>query len=124
MASIIWTDVTAHAPELVTAAVSVAAQADILAYVNDALDVTMFGGETAARTKMARIYLAAHLGTIDSQGSTGATGAVIGESIGGLSVQYASNSPAGTDPLYDKTPYGQAFRSIVRGSKARGPFVL
>lgn len=123
MASIIWSDVLAHAPEL--SIVSSGAQADILAVANTVLDVSQFGGETAPKTKLARIYFAAHFATIDAQGSTGATGPVIGESVGGLSRQYASNSPMGTDPLWEKTPYGQAFRALLRATPVlRGAWLL
>lgn len=126
MASIVWSDVTAHAPELVTATgPSTAAQADILAVANDVLDVSQFGGETTAKTKLARIYFAAHFGTIDAQGSSGATGAVISETVGGLARMYASYSPAGTDPLWDATPYGKAFRALLRATPVlRGPWIL
>lgn len=121
--NITWTNVTDHAPELST--VAVAAQADILAVANDVLDVVRFGGEDAAKTKLARIYFAAHFGTIDAQGASGAVGAVIGETVGGLARQYAANSPDGTDPLWEKTPYGQAFRALLRATPAlRGPWLL
>jgi hypothetical protein len=123
MASITWDHVLDHAPEL--SVVDTDARVDILAVANEVLDVTHFGGESAAKTKLARVYFAAHFGTIDSQGSSGATGAVIGESVGGLSRQYASNSPMGTDPLWEKTPYGQAFRALLRATPVlRGPWIL
>lgn len=126
MAAITWADVTAHAPELVTATgPSTGAQTDILAVANDVLDVSQFGGESAAKTKLARIYYAAHFGTIDAQGSSGATGAVISESVGGLARAYAAFSPMGSDPLWDATPYGKAFRALVRScSVLRGAWLL
>lgn len=123
MASIVWDDVIAHAPELST--VGSTAQDDILAVANEVLDVTQFGGEDAAKTRLARIYFASHFATIDSQGSSGATGAVVSETVGGLSRAYASVSASGTDPLWDRTPYGQAFRALLRATPVlRGAWIL
>ncbi len=122
MAAIIWTDVTALAPELTS--VSSGAQTDLLAYVNTALKVSVFDDETGPMTRLARIYLAAHYATISQQGGAGAAGPVTGESAGGLSRQYASFSPMGSDPLFDVTPYGKAFRGLCRRSSARSPVVL
>lgn len=120
--SIVWADVLGVAPELST--VSALGQTDILAYVNEAFVVDEWGGDASKLLRLARIYLAAHYGTVSVQGSAGAAGPVIGESAGGLSRQYASNSPMGTDPLFDTTPYGKAFRNLARRSSGRAPVVL
>lgn len=122
MAAITWSDVTNIAPELST--VAVAAQTDILAYVNVALNVELFGGESHPMVKLLRIYLAAHFGTVTKSGGSGALGPVIAESGGGLSRQYGSSVVNGSDPLFDKTNYGQTFRLLVRSSPlSRGPGV-
>ncbi len=122
MASISWSDVTAHAPELST--VSAGAQTDILAHVNVALLVTEFGGEDAPKTKMARIYLAAHLATMAAQGAAGAAGPVQSESAGGLSRTYAVGAAALAGGDYETTSYGQAFRALARTTPARIPMLL
>jgi hypothetical protein len=122
MASIAWTDVVDHAPELST--VDTDAQTNILAYVNTAMTVDEWGGESSPKLKLARIYLAAHYGTVTSQGGAGAAGPVTSETAGSLSREYASYSPAGSDPLLDTTPYGKAWRSLARTTKARAPQVI
>lgn len=88
MADIAWTDVTAFAAGL--SAVDVLAQTDILAHVNVVLDVEMFGGEDAPKTRLARIYLAAHMGSSISQAASGASGPVIEQKMGQSSLKFAS----------------------------------
>ena len=120
MASINWTDVAAIAPGVST--VDPSAQADILAFVNNELKVSEFGGESSAKLRMARLYLAAHHGTLVNRGDK--AGPVVGESAGGLSRTYSAPSPAGTDPLLEQTAYGKQFRAIVRTSFARIPLII
>jgi hypothetical protein len=122
MAAITWTMVEAFAAELST--VPASAQTDILDYVNETLAVDHFGGEDSINTKLARIYLAAHHGTITKNGSNGPAGPLLSQSTADLSRTYAAFSPAGSDALLDTTPYGKAFRSMVRRSTARCPVVL
>ncbi len=122
MAAITWSDVLAFAPEL--SGVVSGAQDDIIDYVEDAIVSGEFGGESSPTYRLARIYLAAHYGTVTVNGSNGAAGPVIGESAGGLSRQYAAFSPTGSDALLDVTPYGKAFRSLLRRSPARAPFLI
>lgn len=125
MSAIIWADVTAIAPELST--VSDDAQDSILAHVNTALAVDIFGGESAPKTRLARIYLAAHLGSASRTGSSGASGAagpVVSESAGGLSRSYANlTSASGTGGLSSST-YGQLFEALVGSTPARCPVVV
>lgn len=119
MASITWADVTNHAPQL--SVLAVGAQNDILAFVNTLLDVNVLGGEESAMVKMARIYLAAHFGTVDTQGGSGPAGPVISETAGGLSRSYAQlmNSSGFTG-----SSYGDQFVGLVRMSPARAPVIL
>ena len=121
MAAITWAHVTAFAAELST--VPTAAQTDILAYVNETLAVDHLGGEDSISAKLARIYLAAHHGTVTNNGSNGPAGPLLSQSTADLSRTYAAFSPAGSDPLLDTTPYGKMFRSMVRRSTARLPLV-
>lgn len=121
MAAIDWTAVIAHAPEL--AAVSSQARTEILAHVNTALDVEVFGGEDAPKTRLARIYLAAHLGAgVANSGGSTSVGAVTSESAGGLSRSYGQAAVVATASL-GSTSYGQAYLALVNTSAARAPFV-
>jgi hypothetical protein len=115
VAAIVWTDVTALAPELGTTAAQT--QTDVLAFVNAALAVSLYDGEGGPRTRLSRIYLAAHLATMPR---LGAGGALVGESAGGLSRQYAAPM---TRSNLGKTSYGVAFLSLSPPA-ARGPQVL
>lgn len=121
MAAISWSDVTNHAPEL--ASLAAGAQTDILDFVNTVLEVYWFCGEDSAKTKLARIYLAAHLGTgIAASGGSNAVGVVTAEAAGGLSRSYGQASTLDIASL-GSTSYGQAFAMLVRSSAARVPFV-
>jgi hypothetical protein len=122
MASIVWADVTNHAPALTT--IPVAVQTDILAHVNVALRVDDFGGEDHPKTKLARIFLAAHYGTSYTQASTGQTGPVTSESAGGLSRSYGQMFSSNSPEDFASTVYGQLYTSLVRTSAARVPLVL
>lgn len=117
MAAIIWTDVTAIAPELSTYGAT--GQTIMLAYVNASVATNMFDGEGGPRTKLARVLLAAHLATATSRGDGGA-GPVASESAGGLSVSYSNLS---TQRLLGSTSYGILYLSIVDTSLARAPVV-
>lgn len=123
MAAIVWADVTERAPEL--AAVGLLAQTDYLAFVNVELNVTMFGGEDAPKLKSARIYLAAHMATLDRQRGSAIAGPVISESRGGLSRSYANMLlPGSGGGLWAQTTYGQLYYALVRTSaRARFPTV-
>ena len=115
MAEIDWDNVTAFAPEL--SDVALTAQADILSYVNEELNVERLGGEDSVKLKLARVNLAAHLGTLALPNRAGAHGPTIMEMEGPVMRQYTAGSGL------EETAYGRAFRSIVRNSAARGPFV-
>ena len=124
MADITWTHVTNFASELT--GVDAAAQTDILSFVNTELDATECGGESSARYKMMRVYLAAHLATLTTGGSAAsAAGPVISEKAGDLSVGYAQLASSGDwDVLLDSTSYGKMYRMLLRTSPARAWRVL
>ncbi len=118
---ITWLDVTAVAADL--ASVPVAAQTDILDHVNTTLQVDLFGGEESPKLRLARIYLAAHHGTVAVRSDT--AGPVQSESEEGVSVTYGGGvSIVGSDPLLDSTRWGQAFRQLCRTGAPRAPIVL
>lgn len=124
MASITWQNVVDHYAALST--VSVAAQTDILAHVNTALNVSSVGGsrgEDSPRVKLARVHLAAYHALMEGQAASGAAGPVVSETVGQVSRQYANpftfgSVRAGTNAA------GDAYLALVRSSPARGPVVL
>lgn len=122
MAAITWANVLDHAPELST--VDTDAQTDILAHVNTTLIPDDWGGESSPKLKLARIYLAAHMGTMITQGATNKAGPVIAESADGLSRQYGWSSSTDSDALYDSTSYGKQFRTLLMTSIGRLPIVI
>lgn len=122
MAAITWDNVVAIAAELSTLGVD--AQTIILDHVNVAFKVSLFGGEDHPKVKLMRILLAAHYGQLTKDGAHGPAGQVVAQSRGGLSRAYASNSPMGTDPLWDKTVWGQQLRTMINTSAARVPIVI
>lgn len=125
MAAIQWTDVVAFAPQLST--VGVAEQNDILAHVNTAHKIDVFGGEDAQRLRMARIFLAAHIATLNSYGGTVLAGPVISETAGDISRSYALANAYITDGeknAWSATSYGQMYAMLIRTSAARMPKVF
>lgn len=120
MTAITWSDVTNKAAEL--ADVAVDAQTDYLALANTFLNVSMLDGEDGPRTKLARIYLAAHFATLDRLRGTSIAGPVVSESRGGLSRSYANLTQMSlASGLFGQTTYGQNYATLVRTSRARWP---
>jgi uncharacterized membrane protein len=119
MAAITWEDVAALSTSLST--LSEEMQAAILDHVNTTLVVEEFGGEEAAKLKLARIYLAAHHGTI-AERSDGKVGPVVSESAGPLSRSYSNGSS--TNDGYDATSYGRAYSALLRTTPARAPVAI
>lgn len=125
MAPITWSDVT----NLVTtlSAFPVAAQADLLAWVNAEIDPTVLDSEDGPKTKLARIYLTAHVATVLGPTASGssALGPLASSSAGGMSRSYAV-AAAASDASGDLalTRYGRLFRDLVRNSGARAGFVV
>ncbi len=115
---IVWADVIDYAPELVR--VSTGARAGILAYVNTALNVSIVGGtlgEDSPKLHLARIYLAAHMGTIGPS-----SGVVASEGEGDLSISY--QIPPGGHPYWYRTGYGAAFDALMRTTRVVLPMVI
>lgn len=72
-----------------------------------------------ATRNLAMCYLVAHISTLIVRGGFGPSGAVIGESVGSVSRQYGNNSPMGSHPYWDTTPYGRLYRQLLRQNSAR-----
>lgn len=121
MADIIRADVVAHAAELSTG-VSDTAWVDILNYANQ-VNLNYFG-DSDYDTRMARIYLAAHIATMSVTASTGAVGPVISESVGGARRTYAFIQSSSSSASLTTTKYGQQYQDIIASSCAHGPFLV
>lgn len=115
MAAIVWSDVTGLAAELAT--FPAAGQTAILGAVNTLLNVASFDGENGPITKLARMYLAAHLA---ASAALGGTGPLISETEGSLSRGYAIPSGHGA---FATTTYGSMYWMLLR-PVVRGPVVL
>lgn len=129
MPAIVWSDVVAVAPSMVTG-VSASFQTLILGYVNEVVQASEFGGENSFTFKLARAYLAAHyayLHTLDSSGAAGdVIGPIVSKSEGGVSISYGSSTTsggAGGAGLLGSSDYGDAFMSLVNRSPARAGFL-
>ena len=126
MAAITWAHVVDHAAQM--SGVDADAQTDILAHVNVALSVSYFGGESAPKTKLARVYLACHFGQmiLNANASSGAAGAVTSKSLGDMSVGYGSVSTSTilASSEYGVTSYGQLYITLARRTSARMGFVI
>lgn len=121
MAAITWDNVVSIAAELADPAVSADAQTAILGYVNSALDESKFAPYALY---LARVNLAAHLATVTAAGTGDATlGAVLSESVGGITRTYEAIGSASAGDNLDESSYGTAFKFFVRTSRARLPFV-
>ena len=125
MAAIDWADVTAFVSGL--SAVNSDAQDDILAHVNVILKVSEYDDEEGVKTRLARIYLAAHMGTMGLIGSSGSVGPIKKERAGNLEREYDSGSSSSTATTYGDygdTAYGRMFMAMTRTNPGRAPFVI
>ena len=118
---ILWTEVANFDPKL--ANLDTGAQTHILAHVNTVLSTNEWGGEASPELRLARIYLAAHHGTMALRGDN-ATGPAVAKSAGPISIQYAAASPGGTDTLFSKTNAGLMYLAMTRALPARAPMVI
>lgn len=117
--AILESDVLAFSPEL--SVVNSDAWVDIVAYVNE-MDLTLLG-ETAQVDRMAKIFLAAHIGTMDARASNGSAGPVTSVSAGGIRRSFGLVATASGTAL-GSTRYGQMYLDIISASSANGPMVV
>lgn len=120
MSNIVWSAVLGMAPQLTT--LTIGAQTDILAFVNE-LDLSSLG-ETEQTTRMARIFLAAHVGTVAVRAAGGMAGPVTSESAGALRRSYGLSATPSGEEGFGTTMYGMQYISIIRMSLAHGPILL
>ena len=81
-----------------------------------------WGGESSAKLRLARTYLAAHFGTMSLRGDT-ATGPAASKSAGPISISYGTAMGGGSN-LYANTNAGLMFLSLVQSLPARAPMVI
>lgn len=112
MADVTWDDVVALQANLST--VSAGARAMFLAYVNGDLNPNAFGGEDTPTYKLARAYLAAHLGEIERRKGTGqVTSKTIGTSS--ITIAYAATTEDGLA----QTSWGKQYAALLAQSPLR-----
>lgn len=105
------------------ASVDIGQQTDLLAWVNAGFS-HVFDGEDGPKTRLARIYVAAHFASLPGSGDQRAGGAVTSETRGGLSRSYAPPPTAsGGDDTWSDTQWGRRYKQLLLGSKARWPRV-
>ena len=121
MSAIVWKDVSEHAVELADPAIAHRAQVDFLTYVNTIVNVSLLDGEDGIKTRLARIYLAAHLATMDKR--RGAAGILASQTAGPLSRSYMMMQWITKSELA-LTGYGLNYLAIIKRSPLRGGFVL
>ncbi|MGN6103653.1 MAG: DUF4054 domain-containing protein [Kofleriaceae bacterium] len=111
-------EVIAFAPELAT--VSDGTWPSILAFINE-IDMTYLG-ESANTTRLARIYLAAHIAKMGKRAASSAAGPVTSESAGGIRRSYGFAALTDTHSLRT-TNYGQLYLDLLGMTLAHGPFL-
>jgi hypothetical protein len=94
----------------------------ILNYVNQ---INLTTWDTDPDRYLARVYLAAHIGSTTGQAGSGAAGPVTSESAGGVRTSYGLIAMAASSPLYlATTRYGQMYLDIISMSQCAGPFLI
>lgn len=120
--NIVQADVAGLAPQLATK-VSDQGWVDILAYANE-IDLTTQLGESAQTTRMARILMAAHLGTVINMGLSGAVGPVVGESAGLVRRSYGMLATYAGAGALAATIYGLQYLTLLSMTVANLPMVI
>ena len=118
-------DVLAVAPELAQGKRALSAQAwqEILLLVNSEYDLTQTG-EDAATDRIAKIFLAAHMGTLMRRGNQASAGPMTSESMGDVRRSYGLIAGEPGAASLSTTRYGQLYLEILTASVANGPFVV
>lgn len=119
MNDILKTDVTAFAPELL--GVTDAVWFDLLKYVN-LMNLTECDDPVTVR--MARIFLAAHMATMNKRAASASAGPVTGESAGNVRRSYGLVSTGSDSGSYSQTRYGILYQDVLKRSQCAGPGVI
>lgn len=123
MAAIVWADVTNLVASL--SAVPPAAQFEILTTVNAVVNAARLGGEDTRKTKVARVYLAAHMGELERRAAADAQGSftqVAGKQLtaDGFKLDFTSLT---SDDSLAETTHGRAYMSWIKNSACAVGFV-
>lgn len=121
---IIKQDVLEFAPEL--SKIKDGAWAAILAFVNSftSLGIDIGGGEQSSLLRLARIFLAAHYGTVSRRSPSGAAGPTTSEAAGAVRRSYGLVALAANDAGFGSTGWGQQLLCLLSMSDAHGPFLV
>ena len=124
-------DLLAFAPELATTPVlSDQATFDILAYVNElsfvnSAPLMTSSGVSPQVIRMARIYLACHLGLVTQRAQASVDGPLTGESVGGVRRSFGMWPVLASAGSLGETQYGRAYLALLGMSAgAHGPLVV
>lgn len=96
-------------------------QTDILNFVNNTTNVNLLDTESGYKTRLARIYMAAHLATMELR--KGASGLLSEKSVGPLRRGY-QHLEGMTKSELSLTSYGCNYLAIIKRSAARGGMIL
>lgn len=122
MAAISWGNVTAVFGTTVLGGVDAGHQTDILALVNDEMpNSAEFGGDDSTKYRLARIYLAGHLG-LSTSSSAARSGAVRSKTIAKESLTVSYGELLSVDSLKATEP-GRLYLGLLRTSPARCGYV-
>lgn len=129
MAALVWDTVVTRYPLGEFETVPLDAQTDILTFVNTRLNVRNLDGEDGITTKLARIYLAAHLGVgakpgAGLDGDESVAGPIASESTGDVSRSYVYIPSSVAEGIWSSTEYGRAYERLILTSPARLPFTV
>ena len=120
LASITWLQVLDFAPALEGCPLTM--QQLILQYVDCKLPDCLF--KCPPEATLARIYLAAHLGSDAKGGASGAKGPVTSKKRGPISATWSAPNLQASSSAWGSTSYGRQLLDILRNSKARMPFLI
>ncbi len=122
MPFIIKQDVLEFAPEL--SSIKDPAWAVILAFVNTLDSSGIGGGDEGPTLRLARIFLAAHYGTISKRSKSGAAGPVTSEAAGAVRRSYGLVALASRDAALGSTTWGQQYQGLLAMTDAHGPVLI
>ncbi len=123
MSAIVWADVVAVSSPL--AATVLAVQTDLLTLVNTGFGAfpQIFDGEDGIKTRLARIYVAAHFASLPGAGEQRPAGPVTSQTRGGLSQSYQALSAGSRNDTWNDTQWGRRYLQLLLGSRATWPRV-
>ena len=80
--------------------------------------------ESEDATRLARVFLAAHLASVALRASAGAAGPITSQSAGQVRISYGLLAQAAGTNSWASTEYGQMLVALIGQSGAHGPILL